>query len=291
MNLSYYILMRYIISIVALILLIFLYYNLIKYNYGNKEGFISSIRDDDIYAKLYNTIFNDPAYIQFDCKNILKIIKNNPVSKEKAILDAGTGVGFHYKQLSKHYSVVGVDNSEQFLKYAKIRNQDGTFKLGDLENSELFKPNTFTHILCSTDTLHHNDSEKIKSIIANFYMWVKQKGIVMMHIFNKDKLDPAPREYSQYYHDDSGNKHSLTYYEEFTHDAFWEKTSNNSVYIYNEKVILPNEKVKSSKNVFYIPNKSKILKNMKKQGFELIDIFDMKKADIECFDLYIFRKV
>jgi ubiquinone/menaquinone biosynthesis C-methylase UbiE len=283
--------MRYVIAILALLLLLSLYYYLIRSRNSTKEGFISSIRDDDIYAKLYNTIFNDPAYIQFDCKNILKTIKNNPVAKEKAILDAGTGVGFHYKELSKQYSVVGVDNSEQFLKYARIRNQDGTFKLGDLENTELFKPNTFTHILCSTDTLHHNDLEKIQSIIANFYMWVKPKGIVMIHIFNREKLDPAPREYSQYYHDDKGNRHSLTYYEEFTHDAFWEKTSSDSVYIYNEKVILPSEKVKSSKNVFYIPNKSKILANMKKQGFELIDIYDMKKVDVECFDLYVFRKV
>lgn len=283
--------MRYVLVIVALVLLLSLYYFLIRNNTDTKESFIASIREDDIYAKLYNTIFNDPSYIQFDCKNILKTIKNNPVAKEKAILDAGTGVGFHYKELSKQYSVVGVDNSEQFLKYARIRNQDGTFKLGDLATSDLFKPKTFTHILCSTDTLHHNDVEKIQSIIANFYMWVKPKGIVMMHIFNKDKLDPAPREYSQYYHDDKGNRHSLTYYEEFTHDAFWEKTSSNSVYIYNEKVILPNEKVKRSKNVFYIPNKSKILANMKKQGFELIDIYDMKKVDVECFDLYVFRKV
>lgn len=283
--------MRYVLVIVALVLLLSLYYFLIRNNTDTKESFIASIREDDLYAKLYNTIFNDPSYIQFDCKNILKTIKNNPVAKEKAILDAGTGVGFHYKELSKQYSVVGVDNSEQFLKYARIRNQDGTFKLGDLATSDLFKPKTFTHILCSTDTLHHNDVEKIQSIIANFYMWVKPKGIVMMHIFNKDKLDPAPREYSQYYHDDKGNRHSLTYYEEFTHDAFWEKTSSNSVYIYNEKVILPNEKVKRSKNVFYIPNKSKILANMKKQGFELIDIYDMKKVDVECFDLYVFRKV
>lgn len=283
--------MRYVLAIVALLLLLSLYYYLIKSRNSTKEGFISSIRDDDLYAKLYNTIFNDPAYIQFDSKNILKTIKNNPVTKEKAILDAGTGVGFHYKELSKQYSVVGVDNSEQFLKYARIRNQDGTFKLGDLATADLFKPNTFTHILCSTDTLHHNDLDKIQSIIANFYMWVKSKGIVMMHIFNREKLDPAPREYSQYYHDDKGNRHSLTYYEEFTHDAFWEKTSSDSVYIYNEKVILPSEKVKSSKNVFYIPNKSKILANMKEQGFELIDIYDMKKADVECFDLYVFRKV
>lgn len=283
--------MRYVLVVVTLLLLFVLYYCLIRNSNNRNEGFISSTREDELYAKLHNTIFNDPAYIKYDSGNILKTIKNNPVSKEKAILDAGTGVGFHYKELSKHYSVVGVDNSDQFLKYARIRNQDGTFKLGDLETSDLFAPGTFTHILCSTDTLHHNDLDKIRSIIANFYMWVKEGGIVMMHIFNKDKLDPAPREYSQYYHDDQGNRHALTYYEEFTHDAFWEKTKSDSVYIYNEKVILPNEKVKKSKNIFYIPNKSKILANMKKQGFELIDIYDMKKADIECFDLYVFRKV
>lgn len=283
--------MRYVIVIIAVILLLSLYFYLIKGSKDTQEGFTASIREDELYAKLYNTIFNDPAYIQFDSKNIIKVIKNNPVAKEKAILDAGTGVGFHYKELSKQYSVVGVDNSEQFLKYARIRNQDGTFKLGDLATSDLFKPGTFTHILCSTDTLHHNDLEKIQSIIANFYMWVKKGGIVMMHIFNRDSLDPAPREYSQYYHDDKGNRHALTYYEEFTHDAFWEKTPSDSVFVYNEKIILPSEKVKISKNVFYIPNKSKILANMKKQGFELIDIYDMKKADVECFDLYVFRKV
>ena len=176
--------MQYIIIILIILVIGYIYYDIwLKCN-DIKEGFIEKIRNDELYAKFYNTIFNDPAYIEYDYKNIKKIINNNPVTKKKTILDAGTGVGFHYKYLYKDYSsIIGVDNSEYMLKYARIRNQEGSFKLGDLSVSDLFKPNTFTHILCSTDTIHHNDIEKIQDIISNFYMWVKPNGIVMIHIF------------------------------------------------------------------------------------------------------------
>lgn len=287
--------MNKLLVVILLLLIIYLYYSMSNKedDQNLNEGFTQHTRNDEIYAKLYNTVFNDPSYIEADSANIKKVIKNNLLKKDDrvAILDAGTGVGLHYKQLADAgYSTIGVDNNNQLLKYAKIRNQDGTFKLGDLTTYDLFKDDTFSHILCSTDTIHHNDQEQIDKIISNFYSWVKQGGIVMMHIFNRDKLDPAPREYSQYYHDDQGNKHALTYYDNFSHDATWEKTNNPSVFIYNEKVILPNEKVKRSKNVFYIPDKSRILKSMKRQGFDLIDIYDMRNIEVEFFDLYVFRK-
>lgn len=275
-----------------LILIAYLYFNLCR-SKSIGEGFTQSTRNDEIYAKLHSTVFNDQDFIDYDCSNIIQNIDQS-VKKgygKPYILDAGCGAGHHYKKLFRKYgkdSIVGVDNNKTILKQAKVRVPTGTFKEADLQDKSLFKDQTFTHIVCSVDTIHHNHGSKMMDIISNFYNWLKPGGLLMMHIFNNKDLDPAPRSFSQYYHDDQGNKHALTYFEDFSHDAWWE-AKKGDLYVYKEKIITEEENKKEVGNIFYIPDKEVILKKTEVAEFKLKDIVELSKIDVK-FDLYIFQK-
>ncbi|GAJ17157.1 unnamed protein product, partial [marine sediment metagenome] len=90
-------------------------------------------------------------------------------------------------------------------------------------------------ILCLADTLYQNRPAKARTILSNFYYWLKPGGRLYLTVYDKDKLDPGPREFSQYYEDEKGRKHALTYFEKFTHDAWYEKKAKD-VANYLEKV-------------------------------------------------------
>ena len=111
---------------------------------------------------------------------------------------------------------------DMYLKRAKIRNPLGKFKHGRLDNSELFGPETFTHINCMLDTMYNNKPDTdMNKIISNFHYWLKKGGIVTTHIYEKlDNIDPSPREFSMGYEDKDKNKHALTYFDDFIYKYY-----------------------------------------------------------------------
>lgn len=255
-----------------LIIVIYLFLN----RHKNTEYF------DPNYAKLYDITFDNLNLFKNDARLVKKYMKKNPY-----ILDAGCGVGRHY-QYFKSYPIIGVDKSENILKYAKIRNPSGKFILGDYQNSKLFGPSKFSHIMCLLDSLYHN--ENIDQILTNFYYWLNSDGILFLHIFDRNKLDPTPREFSQYYKK-NGSKHSLTYFTNYIHDAYWKNVDDEKVK-YIEKFISKNGKIKNKITILYIPvDKNIILKKLENNGFKLINIFDLKNVDVEDISLYVFKKI
>ena len=190
-------------------------------------------------------------------------------------------------------SCIGVDKEALYLKRAKIRNPLGEFKQGKLENSELFPPETFTHIICPMDTLYNNKPKnEMNQIISNFKYWLKEGGIVMTHIFeNPDKIDPSPREHSMFYKDKDGNSHALTYFEKFTHDAYFKKEEEEDFkQTYIEKYIVKSgNMIQKMREFFFIPKKNMIEKFIE-NNFDLFHIQSLKNIDIEDYTLYFFKK-
>jgi SAM-dependent methyltransferase len=269
--------------ILIIILLIIIFYNIEK----NKKETFENIKKIDILdftTKLYNIVFDDKKIYENDIKIINKFLNKN-----SKILDAGCGIGKHYKLLSKKYNILGIDNNVNFLKYAKIINPNGIFINGDLKDEKILENKKFTHILLLWETLYKNKYDDMDKIISNLYFWLENNGLLFVHIFNRNKLDPAPREFSQYYKDSSGKKHSLTYFYTFTHDAHWKIKNDNEVK-YIENIILENKKKIYKENQLNIPiDNRKIINKIIKFGFKLKDI---KKLDyIDDYDLYIFEKI
>lgn len=275
-----------------LILLFILIIIIFRNSFTSIEGFDTiTVGDpfDQTYCKYYNNTFAYEELYKNDVERIINRAMGN--WKKRLLLDAGCGVGRHYNYFKNAFpNLIGIDRSLNMLKYAKIRNPRGIIKYGDLCDEKLFHPERFTHIACLGDTLYHNNLKDMDTILANFYFWLKPDGKLIIHLYNRNKLDPGPRDYSQYYRDNANVKHALTYFYTYTHDAFWKNVDDYRVK-YVEKMVTKNKKIKIKTTILYIPqNKRLILDKILKYGFKLEDILSLKELGIDDIELYIFKK-
>ncbi len=271
-------------------ILLFVILSILYFSYSNKrddkiEGFENV--NDKVYAKLYNIIFNEDDLYKNDINNIVKFIDSK--NKNNRILDAGCGPGRHYQYINSKYPTTGVDISNELIKYAKVRDPHGKFINDNLVNDKIFGSEEFTTIICLLDSLYHNNLDEMDKIVKNFYYWLKEDGHLCIHMFNRKKLDPGARAFTQYYKDKIGVKHGLTYFNKFTHDAYWRPVDNESVE-YVETVVLADGRKKVSKTKLYIPqDNSKIVSKIEGNGFKLVKVITVdNENDME---LYIFKKI
>lgn len=278
--------------ILVIIILTISIFNNNNNNYNIQEDFVQLFDNyDETYVKLYNKIFNNIKLHKYNVKLIEELTINDQYDKKDVkILEAGCGNGMFFKVLNNDYNTVGLDRSKSFIKQANINNPGVKFIHGDLKDTSLFEPNSFTHITCLLDTLYHNyPVSNINLILSNFNKWLKEGGYLCIHFFNKKKLDPAPREFSQYFLDSDNIKHSLTYFKYFTHDAWWTVYKNKATY--HEKILFENGDKKLKVHNFNFPNKNKLIKTITNNDFKLYDYTDYKNIEIFDFDLYVFKKL
>lgn len=237
---------------------------------------------NDLYVKFYEKVFNQVEAYEINIKKISGFINSSsPVN----ILDIGTGSGKHYELLKKKYkNVKGVDKIKEFVDRAKIRNVDGDIIVGDVIDNSLYSENEFSHITCFYETIHHNTLENKYKIFQNIYKWLKPGGTLFINFMIKDKLDPAPREFSQYYHDDKKIKHSLTYFENLTHDGWWIDQT------YHEQYINKDGKYFVKVHNFYIEKLEDLYIHMKNAGLKLVDVLDYNNFDISDMVLCVAKK-
>lgn len=263
-----------------------------------KEEFLSSphkVRDPftKAYCMMYDKVFDCTMLYEEHVRSIINNCVRQDNKKGVRFLDAGCGCGRHYIQLKKHgiENIIGADRSENMIQRARIRNPTGDFVIGNLDNQTLFENKQFTHIVCSLDTLYHNDFDTQKSLLTNFYYWLKPNGYLAIHIFKTDKLDPAPMEFSQYYHDKKGQKFAITYYKKMTHKGSWiPSDQDKGIWFYNERYIKPDGTFKEEKNKFYFGDKKKLIKDILGMGFELKTIVDYRHVEANDHELFIFQK-
>ena len=266
----------------------------------NKENFITDYDKYDLpYLKLYDKVFNYLAMYKYDIEQIvdaskkLKTLKTLKTNESLEILDAGTGVGKHYKYLTdKGRKVIGVDISEKALHLAKLRNPTGDFIQGNLENTQLFKPNRYDIIVSLLDSMYHCTSKKsLEMLISNYFYWLKPGGMCAVHIFKNTKLDPGPREFTQYYFDKKKRRHALTYFDTFEHDALWRNIDGDGdIYEYIEEYRLKNGKKMRKVHRLCLPREKEVLAMFERQGFQLFDIIPLKKIFVLDHDIYLFKK-
>ena len=262
-----------------------------------KETFITEYDKYDLpYLKLYDKVFNYLTMYKHDIEEIIlasKKLKSLKTDGPLEILDAGTGVGKHYKYLTgMSKKVVGVDISEKALHLAKLRNPTGNFIQGNLEMAEMFKPNRFDIIVSLLDSMYHCSSKQsLELLISNYFFWLKPGGLCAIHIFKNNRLDPGPREFTQYYFDKKNRRHALTYFDTFEHDALWRNVdAEGDIYEYIEEYRLKNGKKMRKVHRLCLPKEKEILGLFQKQGFELFDIIPLKKVYVLDHDIYLFKK-
>lgn len=249
------------------------------------ESFTEKI-PDDIYANLFYIVFSYQLMYDNDCYQISRILKK----KHNKVLICGIGNTRHIKSfLNYKNEYFIIDNNISSINLLKkkipiIKN----IKYDDLLKTNLYN-NLFFDAIC---VLHHPIYECNKSEfgqkISNINFWLKDDGLLFITIFDRNKLDPGPREYSMYYTDNDNYYHSLTYFKNLTHDAYFNIVDNEYV-LYYEKFIFKNGKIKEKINRLYIPDINVIFKLLNKNNFKHLSELN-NNDDNEYLKTYVFKK-
>jgi len=247
--------------------------------------------NDNVYARLFEVVMNEPAGFRHD---IIKIKDKADLNEKSRVLDAGCGFGRHMeilKELFPTIAIEGVDRSKSMIHRCMIRNPGADLLCTSLTIPEIYKPETLTHVLCLHETLNHNTPKEISLILNNFHKWLVPGGYLIVHIFDPKKLDPGPRAFSQYFKDKNDTRHALTYFESFTHEAWWEKEEDkNHWYRYCEKYIFPRKRYKVHTTPLWLPPVNKMIAYITRHNFKLKEIIELNDVDVTEFSLYVFKK-
>jgi ubiquinone/menaquinone biosynthesis C-methylase UbiE len=100
--------------------------------------------------------------------------------KGTCILDAGCGVGDMMRLLQKHYRVVGVDNSEEAIKYCTQKVRENTVIRGDIGVMP-FKTESFDGIM-SLDVLYHAWVRNDLQALQEMYQLLKPGGKLFLQL-------------------------------------------------------------------------------------------------------------
>lgn len=303
------------IAILCLVCVVVLYGMLV--GRGRLGGRLSGIEDfkvggddyDTDYCKIYERVFNDKDYCKYNINKIASTVGGFGVGNNKRegmdgngykILEAGCGVGADTELIKKLVGkdVVSVDKSENMLKIFKYNLPECQSKLGDLNFDGLFKKGQFDIVVALHNTLYHNTVGNMRQIVSNFAKWLKPDGVLVLHMYDRTKLDPAPREFSQYYtNKKTGVKHSLTHFYAFIHDAHWEASEGNpgeddsGATIYSEKIVFRKSgHVKNMKHKLYFPDSSIVKAILKDKGFKFVKEIGLSEIDIKDAVIAVYKK-
>lgn len=131
--------------------------------------------------------------------NTMLLKRFSPKNKRNKILDAGCGAGGAFFYLKKFGSIIGIDVSDDALRFAKTL---GTVKKGDIVKLP-FGDATFDIVVCF-DVLYHRWVGDYRKALSEFYRVLKPGGIVLIRepAYNwmrgsHDKVDFTKRRFSK----------------------------------------------------------------------------------------------
>lgn len=247
---------------------------------------------DDFYVGVYDSLSFSKLKNDFE---VGQIINSTKPTTESKILDIGSGTGHHVAQLSdKGIPTIGVDVSNYMISKAKSTYPKEQFIKGDVNNSSLFSPSSFTHITCLYFSIYYFKDKMV--FFNNCMKWLMPGGYLVVHIVDRDKFDPilppsnpllivSPQKYSQKRMTQSEVVFNNMHYKgEFA----LEPDTDNAVF--KEKFTGNNNKVRKNTHNFTMEDEKKIVAMAKEAGFIVQGKIDMVKVGYEYQYLYIFVK-
>ena len=274
-----------------------------KYNNkNNKEGFIQSEQFvvktgqdiyDDFYADIYDYLVYNKVKNDYE---IGQIVNAAGPTSESIILDIGCGTGDHVNALNmKELDVIGVDISQAMISKAKQKYPKSKFQVGDVLNGDLYKYNSFTHILCMYFTIYYFKNKL--QFFNNCFNWLMPGGYLIIHLVNRDEFDPilppgnplllvSPQKYAKQRITTTKVK-----FTDFSYHADFQLDKSNSQAKFMEKFKQDKEgKVRKNEHILYMESQESILTQSQEAGFILQGKVDLTKAQYEYQYLYILTK-
>ena len=266
-----------------------------------KEGLIVNDKvlykeGENVYDEFYANIYD---YLVFsDVKNdfeIGSIINSTSPTYTSVIADIGCGTGHHVSKLSeKNLNVIGIDISPSMIKKAKEDYPDGTFKVGDALNKNLFEFGTLTHVLCLYFTIYYFKDKR--QFFDNCMDWLMPGGYLIVHLVDREHFDPilppgnplyivSPQKYAK--ERITKTKISFT---DFVYNANFSLDKESNLGLFDEKFKFNDGKIRKQQQKLYMDDVTNIVNMAMESGFNLLAKVDLVKCAYENQYLHIFYK-
>ena len=255
---------------------------------------------DNFYAGIYDQLFYSRLKTEYEMVQLQELSLKNWRHSTVKVLDAGCGTGQHITILNRYkHAAVGIDKSKAMLKRAQKKNPKNRFELGDFSNKKNFKKHEFTHIMCLFFTIYYQ--KDLNTVFKTFNYWLQPKGVLVLHLVNRQKFDPVLERSSSLIPFFNPQKNTKTRkldttltFNKFKYSSTWvfdDEQKKNVKFV--EKFV----DKKSDDNIirqhihqFNLITMKKITKIAKKQGFHLFKIVDLLVANHDFNYLYFFEK-
>jgi ubiquinone/menaquinone biosynthesis C-methylase UbiE len=261
-----------------------------------KEKFISRKGNevyDNFYCSIYDKLVHDPMKNNFETEEFKKITN---MGKNSYVLDVGCGTGHHVNELKKsNIKCMGLDKSQSMVALSKANYPDHTYKRGDLLNSIIFHPRSFTHVTCLYFTIYCIEDKL--AAFKNFYDWLKPGGYLVLHLVNRNEFDPildagnpllmvSPQKYAK-----KRITNTIVKFDNFQYKSNFELDKpNNKAYFKEEFKSDKDNKVRKNEHIIFMETQKHILGLAKSIGFILKGKVDMVQCMYEYQYLYILYK-
>jgi len=269
---------------------------------SNKEGFIQedvfTLKEgpdiyDDFYASLYDQLVFNQAKDNYEIGEIINATK--PTS-ESIVLDIGSGTGHHVALLeAQGIPTTGVDSSAAMVKKAEENFPKFKFVQGNVMDSSLFMPNSYTHILCLYFSIYYF-KDKV-AFFKNTMRWLMPGGFLVVHVVERDKFDPilppanplflvSPQRYAK-----ERITQSKVMFNNMEYVANFNLDADKNVATFTEKFKEKDgDKTRKNKHIFFMEPHKAIIVMAQEAGFLLQGKIDLLKVGYEYQYLYIFVK-
>ena len=248
---------------------------------------------DDFYANVYDHLVYNQLKDQYEIGEILNATK--PTS-ESIVLDIGSGTGHHVALLEgQGVKATGVDISDAMVKKAQENYPQFDFVQGNVMDSSLFMPDSYTHILCLYFSIYYF---KDKTIFFNNAMkWLMPGGFLVVHIVDRDMFDPilppanplflvSPQKYAK-----ERITQSRVIFNNMEYIANFSLDTDKNTATFTEKFKENDgDKVRKNQHIFYMEPDKAIVTMAQESGFILQGKIDLLKVGYEYQYLYIFVK-
>jgi trans-aconitate methyltransferase len=287
---------------VVILLALVIFFKSINEKKNQREGFeqnhdFSFLSGSKVYDDFYVNIYDQLVYNEIkDEYEIGEIINRTTPTSESIILDIGSGTGHHVALLNKKgHKASGVDISTSMVKKAKENYPDLKFENGDVNDAALFKPNSYTHILCMYFTIYYLKDKDL--FFKNCFDWLMPGGYLVVHLVDRDDFDPilpvanpllviSPQRYAK-----KRITNSKVSFNNFTYDANFHLDTSKNIGIFKEKFNFSNsKKPRKQEHIFYMETEDEILTKAQQIGFIIQGKIDLMKCAYDYQYLYILTK-
>ena len=280
--------------ILGIIIVIFNYLPQKRYeNFEGQPSDFSSYTNPTIYDEFYVNIYDELVYstVKNDYE-VAKIIKTTSPDSHSIILDIGSGTGHHVKLFTdKQFTATGLDKSKDMIELSKKTYPDCDFQQGDMMNSLIFTPDTFTHITSFYFTIYYTKNKSL--FFQNCYRWLKPGGYCIIHLVDPNMFNPmlnnpllyiSPQRYAP-----KRITESKLIFNNMTYKSNFEYLPEKEEAIFHEKFYYKN-KIRKNEHTLYMEKTSKIVTIAENQGFITHGLIELVHCNYEYQYLYVFVK-